>query len=105
MALCCLQDIQSTVQIATEACGFITIVGGTFLLHATKDMDITVSDLGKLTTKDTPHSSLMLASINKDKRGDENETTPLFHPIDVDGGESTPSAMYAGRGHQMVNKR
>jgi hypothetical protein len=33
----------------TQACGFITIVAGTFLLHTTKDMDLTVQDLDQLT--------------------------------------------------------
>ncbi|XP_038907003.1 probable magnesium transporter NIPA2 isoform X1 [Benincasa hispida] len=31
-------DTQSATQIATEVCGFITILSGTFLLHKTKDM-------------------------------------------------------------------
>jgi hypothetical protein len=36
-----LQDEQTRVQMATQACGFITIVSGTFLLHTTKDLDLT----------------------------------------------------------------
>lgn len=43
--MCCadmaLQDDQTSQQLATQACGFITIVSGTFLLHATKDLDLT----------------------------------------------------------------
>ncbi|KAF6251194.1 magnesium transporter [Scenedesmus sp. NREL 46B-D3] len=35
------QDEQTRVQMATQACGFITIVSGTFLLHTTKDLDLT----------------------------------------------------------------
>ncbi|XP_054805931.1 probable magnesium transporter NIPA1 isoform X2 [Prosopis cineraria] len=31
-------DSQNASQIATELCGFVTILGGTFLLHKTKDM-------------------------------------------------------------------
>ncbi|CAL1384792.1 unnamed protein product [Linum trigynum] len=31
-------DSQNASQIATELCGFITILSGTFLLHRTKDM-------------------------------------------------------------------
>ncbi|KAJ9507029.1 hypothetical protein QJQ45_004684 [Haematococcus lacustris] len=42
-------DIQSPVQLATEACGFLTIVGGTFLLHSTRDLDVSLADLGRLT--------------------------------------------------------
>lgn len=41
----CLQDIQNPVQVASETCGFLTIVGGTFLLHTTRDLDITLADL------------------------------------------------------------
>ncbi|KAL8217312.1 hypothetical protein R6Q57_024149 [Mikania cordata] len=33
-------DDQSASQIATEICGFVTILCGTFLLHKTKDMEI-----------------------------------------------------------------
>jgi hypothetical protein len=35
-----VQDDQTSQQLATQACGFITIVSGTFLLHATKDLDL-----------------------------------------------------------------
>lgn len=35
------QDDQTSQQLATQACGFITIVSGTFLLHTTKDLDLT----------------------------------------------------------------
>ena len=35
-----LQEEQSGVQVLTEAAGFATIVIGTFLLHATKDLDV-----------------------------------------------------------------
>lgn len=31
-------DTQNASQIATELCGFVTILAGTFLLHRTKDM-------------------------------------------------------------------
>lgn len=31
-------DSQNASQIATELCGFVTILSGTFLLHKTKDM-------------------------------------------------------------------
>lgn len=46
---CLPQDTQGTVQVATEACGFITIVGGSFLLHATRDIQLNWSDLAYLT--------------------------------------------------------
>lgn len=34
-------DSQNGSQIATELCGFVTILSGTFLLHKTKDMGST----------------------------------------------------------------
>jgi len=39
---CALQEEQTTRQMATEVCGFIAIIIGTFLLHATRDLDITI---------------------------------------------------------------
>lgn len=41
MGCCAVQDDQTSTQLATQACGFITIVSGTFLLHTTKDLDLT----------------------------------------------------------------
>jgi hypothetical protein len=46
--------MQTTVQLATTLCGFATIVAGTFLLHTTRDMDLTVSDLDELTRGQSP---------------------------------------------------
>lgn len=40
------------MQLATEVCGFLTIVGGTFLLHTTRDLDLTPLDLDRLTKSD-----------------------------------------------------
>ena len=45
----CMQEEQSPRQATTEMCGFITIVIGTFLLHSTKDMDITLASLNAAT--------------------------------------------------------
>eukprot|EP00955_Chlamydomonas_euryale_P095714 364954-Chlamydomonas_euryale.AAC.7 len=42
------RDVQGWAQLAGAGCGFVTIVGGTFLLHTTKDMQITLGDLGVL---------------------------------------------------------
>lgn len=36
-------DSQNATQIATELCGFVTILSGTFLLHKTKDMGSSVT--------------------------------------------------------------
>jgi uncharacterized membrane protein len=43
-------DQQSTPQIITELCGFVTILAGTFLLHATKDMGDSTAGLSSYTT-------------------------------------------------------
>ena len=43
-----LQEVQSWTQIMTEGCGFATIVIGTFLLHATRDMDASLGSLSHL---------------------------------------------------------
>jgi len=42
------QDIQTGIQLMSEMSGFVTIVAGTFLLHTTKDLDLTVSYLDQL---------------------------------------------------------
>ncbi len=43
---CCagLQEPQTGTQIMTEGCGFTTIVIGTFLLHSTRELDISLSE-------------------------------------------------------------
>jgi len=47
------RDVQGWAQLAGAGCGFVTIVGGTFLLHTTKDMQITLGDLGVLSIDST----------------------------------------------------
>ena len=43
MVLCLhAQEQQTGTQMAAEACGFITIVIGTFLLHATRELDVSL---------------------------------------------------------------
>jgi hypothetical protein len=42
--LSCLQEHQTGTQMATEACGFTTIVIGTFLLHATRELDVSLGE-------------------------------------------------------------
>ncbi|KAH0851244.1 hypothetical protein HID58_094888 [Brassica napus] len=58
VAICCLLQInylnkdwasQSGLKIATELCGFVTILSGTFLLHKTKDMGNSASGRGSVT--------------------------------------------------------
>uniref|UniRef100_A0A7S0WPU4 Probable magnesium transporter n=1 Tax=Chlamydomonas leiostraca TaxID=1034604 RepID=A0A7S0WPU4_9CHLO len=81
------RDIQDPVQIATEACGFVTIVAGTFLLHTTRDMDISMADLGRLTmargnssldrADSASATGVLLASVGngRDKDRDKSEST------------------------------
>ena len=39
-----MQEPQTGTQMVTEGCGFTTIVIGTFLLHATRELDISLSE-------------------------------------------------------------
>lgn len=39
-----IQEPQTGTQMVTEGCGFTTIVIGTFLLHATRELDISLSE-------------------------------------------------------------
>mmetsp|Transcript_28 Transcript_28/g.85 ORF Transcript_28/g.85 Transcript_28/m.85 type:complete len:347 (+) Transcript_28:444-1484(+) len=59
-SLVLFQDVQDWNQIATELCGFVTVVGGTFLLHTTRDMDTSLQSLSALTRSGamTPKSGL-----------------------------------------------
>ncbi len=43
-----IQEPQTHRQVVTELCGFITIVIGTFLLHATRDLDINMQNISQL---------------------------------------------------------
>jgi hypothetical protein len=49
---------------ATELCGFITIVIGTFLLHTTRDLDITLQNISQLTVPGPP-SQLEVAPLSR----------------------------------------
>jgi hypothetical protein len=55
--VCSMQDWdqQSAAEIITELCGFVTILSGTFLLHATKDMGDSSSNMGLLYSPFTPN--------------------------------------------------
>ena len=39
--------------IVNQVCGFMTIMGGTFLLHATRDMDVGITDVARLAKSKT----------------------------------------------------
>lgn len=49
------QEEQTGTQIATEVCGFLTIVVGTFLLHVTRDMDVSVGALQHMAAMSGSH--------------------------------------------------
>lgn len=57
---------------ATEGCGFVVIIAGTFLLHTTRDMDVTWSDVTRV-TKDggstLTGSHLSNGSSGRERRG------------------------------------
>ena len=42
------QEEQRTADVVTQVCGFVTIVAGTFLLHATRNLDIKSGDIASL---------------------------------------------------------
>jgi len=42
------QEVQQTADVVTQLCGFVTIVAGTFLLHATRNLDIKSGDIAGL---------------------------------------------------------
>jgi len=62
--VCIPQETQTTRQMATELCGFITIVIGTFLLHTTRDLDITIQNIGQLTVS-APASQLQVHPLSR----------------------------------------
>jgi hypothetical protein len=43
-----MQEDQRMTDVANQVCGFMTIMSGTFLLHATRDMDVGVTEVAKL---------------------------------------------------------
>ncbi|KAK9916826.1 hypothetical protein WJX75_007477 [Coccomyxa subellipsoidea] len=55
-SLIMFQEPQTGTQMVTEGCGFTTIVIGTFLLHATRELDISLSDLTQLIRAPPPGS-------------------------------------------------
>ncbi|PNH02510.1 Magnesium transporter NIPA2, partial [Tetrabaena socialis] len=113
------RDVQSAEQVLTESCGFVTIVAGTFLLHATRDLDVTLADLGRLIKEKDSSLGIVVSPAQHGgggaaggslRRGGgqlgllADDTAPLLlHPVDLEGpgGEGTP---HGGR-KQLVPKR
>lgn len=88
--LCCIQvqEEQSARQATTEICGFVTIVIGTFLLHSTKDLDITLASLNAATKSTlergssfnaTSLSDLQMQRLPLTSNGALNPPTPIGH--------------------------
>lgn len=88
VGLCCvhMQEVQSPRQATTEVCGFVTIVIGTFLLHSTKDLDITLAGLNAATK-----STFSAASLS--------ELQMQRLPLTSNGALDSP----APTGHRMTN--
>jgi hypothetical protein len=63
------QDVQTGKQLATEACGFLTIVGGTFMLHTTRDLDLTPLDLDRLTKTERGSSDGGAGAVRSPSQG------------------------------------
>lgn len=97
------QDVQSVQQVATEACGFVTIVAGTFLLHTTKDLDVTLSDLNRLTKEKESILAQPLVG-RKAALADHDSGLPYSaHAIDVEG--PLESSSNGGGGGSLTRKR
>eukprot|EP00245_Coleochaete_scutata_P004537 TRINITY_DN17249_c0_g1_i1.p1 TRINITY_DN17249_c0_g1~~TRINITY_DN17249_c0_g1_i1.p1 ORF type:complete len:346 (+),score=43.52 TRINITY_DN17249_c0_g1_i1:347-1384(+) len=67
-------DRQEPAQIVTELCGFVTILAGTFLLHATKDLGDSSTGLGSysgLQTSGLPTRAISLKRPDDDRPSDE----------------------------------
>lgn len=83
-----VQEEQSARQATTEVCGFVTIVIGTFLLHSTKDLDITLASLHAATKSTlekgssfsaTSLSDLQMQRLPLTSNGALNPPTPMAH--------------------------
>ncbi|KAH0928872.1 hypothetical protein HID58_014599 [Brassica napus] len=79
VTICCLLQInylnkdwasQSGLQIATELCGFVTILSGTFLLHKTKDMGNSASIRGA--TSQSPRETPVFINSGSTRSSNSN---------------------------------
>ncbi|DBA99747.1 TPA: hypothetical protein ACH3X3_012297 [Trebouxia sp. C0006] len=76
------QEVQSPRQATTEVCGFVTIVIGTFLLHSTKDLDITLAGLNaatKSTFSAANLSELQMQRLPLTSNGALDSPAPIGH--------------------------
>lgn len=87
------QEVQSPRQATTEVCGFVTIVVGTFLLHSTKDLDITLAGLNAATKSTLERGS----SFNSSSLA---ELQMQRLPLTSNGALNSPVAPV---GHRMTN--
>lgn len=70
-------DQQTATQIVTELCGFVTILGGTFLLHATKDMSDTTSGLSTYWGPAASLSHRISMGGGNSKRPEDNDSEEI----------------------------
>mmetsp|Transcript_3003 Transcript_3003/g.7847 ORF Transcript_3003/g.7847 Transcript_3003/m.7847 type:complete len:408 (+) Transcript_3003:192-1415(+) len=89
-SLILFRDYQDWRQILTEVCGFVTIVGGTFLLHTTRDIDVDAKDLMRLAVKSGSSavslnsgaaSSLGLSSLHSSSRDKDKASQGRYSSI------------------------
>eukprot|EP00878_Enallax_costatus_P025801 GHUV01027632.1.p1 GENE.GHUV01027632.1~~GHUV01027632.1.p1 ORF type:complete len:126 (+),score=18.60 GHUV01027632.1:566-943(+) len=65
---------------ATQGCGFVTIVGGTFLLHTTKDLDLTglhMEEMVRQPSVAAGGSSSIGSSSIRERRGGQGSSIEL----------------------------
>ena len=67
------QNVQAAKEVVSEVCGFLTIVCGTFLLNATKDMEASWTSISNLARR--THGS---SNPNLRASGSGIEVTPLI---------------------------
>ncbi|KAG2446457.1 hypothetical protein HYH02_008449 [Chlamydomonas schloesseri] len=99
------RDVQSVEQVVTEACGFVTIVGGTFLLHSTKDLDVTMGDLNRMLKEKDSTLSGMLATHPQRRALLDEASAMLLHPVgggDMEGGNNAGDLSGHGNGQRKM---
>ncbi|GAU32174.1 hypothetical protein TSUD_68450 [Trifolium subterraneum] len=72
-------DTQNASQIATELCGFVTILAGTFLLHKTKDMGN--KPIEQSSTFSTPDRAVFATPEQDNINNNSSPTTMVSHVI------------------------
>ncbi|GBG72031.1 hypothetical protein CBR_g10966 [Chara braunii] len=92
-------DRQTGTQIVSELCGFVTILGGTFLLHATKDTNEMFSGLAVLTAGQRPSGGPTASTPTSGPR----KPSLMAGANDEDGDEMMP--LYRQEAFQMAGSK